>query len=106
MSTGVFLFCDVSCDVMCICDVSCIHAFFRKDKDKDRPMRQINVKALKKRAEVEGQVWQAGKTNAFCEWRSGGCKMEDGENTNLRIFQGTTNSSGSNPIPWLDAAFS
>ena len=33
---------------------------------------------MKKRAKVEGQVWQAGKTNVFCEWRSGGCKMEDG----------------------------
>ena len=26
---------------------------------------------MKKRAKVEGQVWQAGKTNVFCEWRSG-----------------------------------
>ena len=49
-------------------------------------MRQINVKALKKRAEVEGQVWQAGKTNAFCEWRSGGCKMEDGAGTQTLAF--------------------
>ena len=52
--------------------------FCLKTKTKTMLMRQINVKALKKRAEVEGQVWQAGKTNAFCEWRSGGCKMEDG----------------------------
>ena len=60
--------------------------FFGKDKDKDRLMRQINVEALKKRTEVGGQVWQAGKTNAFCEWRSGGCKMEDGAGTQTLAF--------------------
>ena len=49
-------------------------------------MRQINIQALKKRTEVGGQVWQAGKTNAFCEWRSGGCKMEDGAGTQTLAF--------------------